>query len=179
MDKPMPDSHFRFMSFGYKFRDLLVPRRVFLEEAGIKPGFHILDYGCGPGSYSLTAAELVGKSGKVYALDIHPLAIRMVRDKASRKGLTNVEVILSDGDTGLPAESLDVVLLYDTFHGLSRPDEVLAELHRVLKPAGVLSFNDHHMKETEIVTRVTEKGLFQLSEKGKRVYNFVKSNGER
>ena len=179
MDKPMSDSHFRIMSFGYKFRDLLVPRRVVLDEVGIKPGFHILDYGCGPGSYSLTVAELVGKSGKVYALDIHPLAIRMVRDKASRKGLTNVEVILSDGDTGLLAESLDVVLLYDTFHGLSRPDEVLAELHRVLKPGGVLSFNDHHMKEAEIVARVTEQGLFRLLERGKRVYNFAKGNGER
>jgi SAM-dependent methyltransferase len=87
MDKPMSDSHFRLMSFGYKFRDLLVPRRSILEEADIKPGFHILDYGCGPGSYSLAAAELVGKSGKVYALDIHPLAIQMVRDKVSKRGL--------------------------------------------------------------------------------------------
>jgi hypothetical protein len=46
MDKPMSDSHFRLMSFGYKFRDSLVPRRSILEEADIKPGFHILDYGC-------------------------------------------------------------------------------------------------------------------------------------
>jgi ubiquinone/menaquinone biosynthesis C-methylase UbiE len=178
MDKPMPDSHFRLMAFGYKFRDLLVPRRKVLEEVDIKSGFHILDYGCGPGSYSLAAAELVGESGKVYALDIHPLAIRVVRDKASRMGLINVETIHSDSDAGLPAESLDVVLLYDTFHGLSRPDEVLAELHRVLKLGGVLSFNDHHMKDDEIVARVTEKGLFRLSGRGKRVYNFVKGTGK-
>jgi ubiquinone/menaquinone biosynthesis C-methylase UbiE len=178
MDKPMSDSHFRLMSFGYKFRDLLVPRRSILEEADIKPGFHILDYGCGPGSYSLAAAELVGKSGKVYALDIHPLAIQMVRDKASKRGLINVETIHSDSDTGLPAESLDLVLLYDTFHGLSRPNEVLEELHRVLKPGGVLSFNDHHMEEDEIINGVTEKGLFKLSVKGKRVYNFAKGTGK-
>jgi ubiquinone/menaquinone biosynthesis C-methylase UbiE len=178
MDKPMSDSHFRFMSFGYRFRDLSLPRRKVLEEVDIKPGFHILDYGCGPGSYSLAAAELVGGWGKIYALDIHSLAVQMVRDKASQKGLTNVETIHSDCDTGLPAESLDVVLLYDTFHGLSRPNEVLEELHRVLKPGGVLSFNDHHMKEDEIVTRVTEKGLFRLSERAKRVYNFVKGTGK-
>jgi ubiquinone/menaquinone biosynthesis C-methylase UbiE len=174
MDKPMSDFHFRFMALGYRFRDLLVPRRVILEEVGIRPGFHVLDYGCGPGSYSLPAAELVGGSGRVYALDIQPLAVRMVRDKASRKGLNNVEAILSDCDTGLPAESLDVVLLYDTFHGLSRPGAVLTELSRVLKPDGVLSFNDHHLKDAEILAGVTDKGLFRLSVRGKRVYNFAK-----
>ncbi len=178
MDKPMSDSHFRIMSLGYKFRDLLVSRRHTLTEANIEPGFHILDYGCGPGSYSLAAAELVGSAGKVYALDIHPLAIQMVRDKVSKRGLINVETIHSDCDTGLPAESLDVVLLYDTFHGLSRPSEVLEELHRVLKPYGVLSFNDHHMEEDEIINGVTEKGRFRLLVKGKRVYNFVKDTGK-
>jgi cupin superfamily acireductone dioxygenase involved in methionine salvage len=45
----------------------------------------------------------------------------------------------------------------------------------VLKPDGILSFNDHHLKEeNEIVARITGKGLFKLSGKGKRVYNFLK-----
>ena len=108
----------------------------------------------------------------------HRLAIQMVRDKAFKRGLINVETIHSDSDTGLPAESLDLVLLYDTFHGLSRSNEVLEELHRVLKPGGVLSFNDHHMEEDEIINGVTEKGLFKLSVKGKRVYNFAKGTGK-
>ncbi len=53
----------------------------------IKPGTHVLDYGCGPGNYTIVAAELVGPSGKVYAVDIHPLAIREVQNKADIKGL--------------------------------------------------------------------------------------------
>jgi len=81
MDKPMSDSHFKLMSFGYKFRDFFLPRMNVLKEAGIKPGFHVLDYGCGPGGYIIAAAELVGKSGKIYALDIHPLAIQSSRLK--------------------------------------------------------------------------------------------------
>ena len=175
MDKPEPNFHFKFMSCGYKFRDFFLPRRNILKEVGIKPGFHILDYGCGPGSYITTAAKLVGKSGKIYALDIHPLAIRMVQSSASKKQLTNVETICSDCKTGLPDNSVDVVLLYDTFHTLSDPNGVLEELHRVLKPNGILSFSDHHMKENEIISRLTNKGLFRLSRKGKRTYSFLKA----
>ena len=174
MDKPMSNSHFRFMSLGYKFRDFFSPRKNVLQEVGIIPGFHLLDYGCGPGGYIIPLAELVGKSGKLYALDIHPIAIQKVQSIASKKRLTTVETILSDCATGLPDESIDVALLYDTLHGLSKPNEVLAELHRVLKPNGVLSFNDHHMKEDEIISKVTDKGLFKLSRKGERVYNFSK-----
>jgi len=174
MDRPMSNFHFKFMSLGYKFRDFFLPRKNVLKEVGIKPGFHVLDYGCGPGGYIIATAELVGKSGKIYALDIHPLAIQGVQSIASKKKLTNVETICSDCKTGLPDKSLDVVLLYDTFHGLGDPNGVLAELHRVLKPDGILSFNDHHMKEDEIISTMMDTGLFKLSTKGKWVYNFLK-----
>ena len=174
MDKPMSNFDFQFMSLGYKFRDFFLPRMNILKEVGIKPGFHVLDYGCGPGSYIIPLAELVGESGKVYALDIHPLAIRKVQDIASKKQLSNVETILSDCQTGLPDNSLDAVLLYDAFHHLSDPDVVLKELHRVLKPDRILSFGDHHMKEKEIVAEVTNSGLFRLSRKGQRTYTFLK-----
>ncbi|MBW2037962.1 MAG: class I SAM-dependent methyltransferase [Deltaproteobacteria bacterium] len=174
MDKPESNLGFRLMALSYKLRDLFLSPMKVLKEVGIEPGFHVLDYGCGPGSYIVPLAELVGKSGKIYALDIHPLAIQMVRGIASRKQLTNVETILSDCKTGLPDSSVDVVLLYDTFHGLGDPDGVLAELHRVLKPDGVLSFSDHHLKEDEITSKVTDTGLFRLSRKGEKTYSFLK-----
>ena len=176
MDKPMSNFLFQFMSCGYKFRDFFLPRKNILKEVGIKPGFHVLDYGCGPGSYIVPLAKLVGESGKVYALDIHPLAIRKVKDIASKKRLTNVETILSDCQTGLPDNTLDAVILYDAFHHLSDPDMVLKELHRVLKPNGILSFSDHHMKEKEIVAQITNSGLFRLSRKGQRTYAFLKKD---
>jgi len=174
MDKPMSNSHFKLMSFGYKFRDFFMPRKDVLKEAGIKPGFIVLDYGCGPGSYITPLAELVDKSGKIYALDIHPLAIQRVQSIASKKQLTNAETICSDCKTGLPDKSIDVALLYDTLHGLNEPNEVLGELHRVLKPNGILSLSDHHMEESEIISKITDKGLFGLLRKGERVYNFSK-----
>jgi len=164
------------MSVGYIFRDFFRPRLNILKEVGIKAGFHVLDYGCGPGGYIIPLAELVGESGKVYALDIHPLAIRKVQDIASKKRLANVETILSDCKTGLPDNTLDAILLYDAFHHLSDPDVVLRELHRVLKPDGILSFSDHHMKENEIVASVTNDGLFKLLKKGQRTYAFLKKD---
>lgn len=174
MDKRMSDFDFRFMSVGYRIRDLFLPRINILKEVGIRRGFHVLDYGCGPGSFIAPLAELVGESGKVYALDIHPLAIQRTKNIASEKQLTSVETILSDCHIGLPDNSLDVVLLYDVFHHLSEGDKVLKELHRVLKPDGILSFSDHHMKENEIVYAVTNSGLFILSQRGHRTYTFFK-----
>jgi len=174
MDKPMTDSHFKSLCFMYKFRDFFLPRKSILKEVDIKPGFQILDYGCGPGSYSVVAAQLAGATGKVFALDIHPLALQRVKSAASKKGLTNIETIQSDWATGLEDESMDVVFLYDILHDLSEPDSVLGELHRVLKPSGIMSVNDHHLKKDEIISKVTGTGMFGLSAKGKRTYSFSK-----
>jgi ubiquinone/menaquinone biosynthesis C-methylase UbiE len=143
-------------------------------ETGIKLGDHILDYGCGPGGYVPPAVELVGNSGRIYALDINPLATKRVEKIAMKRQIANVETICSDCKTGLQDDSLDVVLLYDTFHDLSDPNGVLKELHRVLKPSGILSFSDHHMKENETMSKITGGGLFGLSKKGKRTYSFLK-----
>lgn len=174
MDKPKSDLDFRSMSLMYKFRNFFIPRKKILKEVEIKPGFHVLDYGCGPGSYIVPLAKLVGNTGKIYALDIHPLAIQRVQNIASKKGLTNLEAIYSDCKTGLPDNSVDAVLLYDIFHDLDAPNEVLRELHRVLKPNGILSFSDHHMKGNEIVSKISNGGLFRLLRKGKRTYGFLK-----
>lgn len=174
MDTPKSNFDFKLMALTYKFRDLLLPRMNSLKESGIKLGSHVLDYGCGPGSYLTAVAELVGNSGKIYALDIHPLAIQRVQSIATKKQLTNVKTICSDCQTGLPDNSVDVVLLYDIFHDLSEPDKILEELHRVLKPRGILSFSDHHMNGDEIVSKVTSSGLFKLSKTGERTFSFVK-----
>lgn len=173
MDKPMPDLHFRFMALGFWFRDLFKPRGEVLEEVSIQPGSRVLDYGCGSGSYTVVAADLVGPAGRVYALDIHPLALQSVRKAASKKGQANIETIQSDCATGLDDGSVDTVLLYDTFHGLSDQNRVLRELHRVLRPGGTLSFSDHHLSKDEIASALTAGGLFKLAGTGKDTHSFT------
>ena len=175
MDKPMPNLAFNVMLYIFKLRDMLRPRDEILKETDIEPGFRVLDYGCGPGAYVAGTAELAGESGKVYALDLQPLAIRRVREIARKKQLANVETIRSDCQTGLQDNSLDVALLYDVFHTLGEPQAVLTELHRVLKKGGTLSFSDHHMSEDEIISGVTDGLLFKLSRKGERTYQFERA----
>jgi ubiquinone/menaquinone biosynthesis C-methylase UbiE len=158
------------------FRDLLNPRIDSLIGANLRPGFKVLDYGCGPGSYTIAAAKIVGSKGKVYALDTHPSAINRVQKLAANKGLKNIETILSDGTTGLRNASVDVVLL----HEVSHPNVTLQsiqEIHRVLRSDGILYFSDHqmHVRDDEIVSRLTNTGLFRLYRKSLKTFNLVKA----
>jgi ubiquinone/menaquinone biosynthesis C-methylase UbiE len=162
------------MSFMFRVRDLLQPRAQVLSEVDLRPGAHVLDYGCGPGTYVPHVAKRVGEAGRVYALDLHPLAVQRVRELARKRRLGNVQAIQSDCETGLPEGSVDVVLLYDVFHMLSEPDAVLAELHRVLKAGGTLSLLEPHMREEDLVSGVTQGGLFALAAKGERTYRLTR-----
>jgi len=162
------------MTLMFKFRDLIKPRRNVVREAGIKPGSAVLDFGCGPGGYILPTARLTGLTGKIFALDVNPLAIEAVNKLISKHNHTNIETLSSDGPTGLPDTSIDVILLYDVLHHLKRFEDILAELHRVLKPDGILSMNDHHMQQADIISKMTGSGHFKLLKRGKKVYNFLK-----
>ncbi len=175
MDKPSSDLHFKGMSLMFKFRDFFSPRENVLKEVGIQPGSHVLDYGCGAGSYISPLVHIVGETGKIYALDIHPLAVKKAKKIASTVNIPKIETILSDCSTGLPDKSIDVVLLYDILHELSEPDKVLEELHRILKEDGILSCSDHHLEESKIESEVTNSGLFKLDKKGKKTFSFVRS----
>jgi ubiquinone/menaquinone biosynthesis C-methylase UbiE len=175
MGKPQSNFNFRLMSLNFWFRDFFSPPKNTLKEVKITPGFQVLDFGCGPGSYVVPLTELVGKSGKVYALDASHLAVKSVKNLIIKKHLTNIETIQSDCKTGLPANSVDAILLYDIFHELKHPNDVLKELHRVLKGHGILSVSDHHLEDGELVTGLTGSGLFKLSVKGSRTSSFSKS----
>jgi ubiquinone/menaquinone biosynthesis C-methylase UbiE len=166
---------FRGMEFLFKIRDRFHSPVKKLAEAEIKSGMHVLDFGCGPGSYSVAAAELVGETGKVYAVDIHPLAVERVQQRALKKGLKNIEAIRTDCQTGLRNNSIDLILMFDVFHQLKNPDSILEELARILKPNAHLALDDHHMKDAEILSKVSSKGFFRLFVRKKVIYLFLKS----
>jgi ubiquinone/menaquinone biosynthesis C-methylase UbiE len=171
--EPQPDWAFRFMALGYRFRDARKSRQDFLQEAGIRPGDTVLDFGCGAGSYVVTAARMAGDTGSVFALDMHPLALEMVTARARKAELKNVSTVLSDCDTSLPAHSVDVALLYDIYHDLSDPTAVLRELHRVLKPGGILSSHDHHLGATQLKEAIESGGLFRAIREGELTLTFA------
>ena len=80
----------------------------------IKPGDTVLDYGCGTGSYTFIMAKIVGPQGRVIAVDIHPLAISHVNNLIKSRDVKNVVTVLTDCDTDLDDESVNVILLFDT-----------------------------------------------------------------
>ncbi len=174
MAQASSDFHFKMMSLMFTIRDFFRSRDFILNELDLQSGSQVLDFGCGPGTYSILAARRVGESGKVYALDMHPLAIQSVQQKAAQTGLTNIKTLQSDGKTGLPDQSIDIILFYDTFHHLNEPDRVIQEFNRILKRNGVLSVSDHHLQETELVKGISQGGYFALVQKGKWTYQFSK-----
>ncbi|MBN1480530.1 class I SAM-dependent methyltransferase [candidate division KSB1 bacterium] len=174
MDKPIPTLAFQSMKLSYKARDFLKPRQIILSEVPIKLGDTVLDFGCGPGSYTFIIAKIVGSSGRVVALDIHPLAIKHVENLIASRGISNVTTVLSDCDTGCAEETVDVILLFDIFHMFEDPNKILRELHRVIKPVGLLSFIDQHMSESSIINGMIQSGLFELQGRAEFTFSFRK-----
>ncbi len=174
MNKKQSNIDFRCMSFFFKIRDKFHPPIEKIRKASIKHGEIVLDYGCGSGSYTIAAVEKVGPNGKIIAADIHPLALEKVRKKAEKIGYHNVETIQTDCATGLDDKCIDKVMCFDVFHDIPHKNDILKEFHRVLKPNSILSFDDHHMNEDEIIDFITSKGLFKLAEKKDKQYNFIK-----
>ena len=105
----MPRIGFAIMKMVLTLRSLFKKPERILHEMGLREGQTVLDYGCGIGSFSIPAAKMVGDDGVVYALDIHPLAIKAVEKKIEKKQIANIKTILSSRGTGLPDESVDVV----------------------------------------------------------------------
>jgi len=69
----------------------------------------------------------------VYALDRQPVAVTRIEEEAKKQGLRNMITILSDRETGLRDDSVDVVLFYGVLPEIKDKESVLRELHRVLK----------------------------------------------
>ena len=136
-----------------------------LKEANLKSGDIILDYGCGPGNYSVPAAQIVGDKGKVFAADMHPLSAQFVLKNARKAQVSNIETILTSCKTGLNENSIDVILLFDVFHYFKEIKPIFSELKRVLKPDGTLALEIHHMVETKAINSITETNLFNVKEK--------------
>jgi SAM-dependent methyltransferase len=165
---------------------LMENAREILIKVGIRERQTVLDYGCGPGTFTLAAAGIVGEGGRVYALDVRPRALERIREKAIGEKIENIENILLDTSgfaTGLDDEIIDVVLLYDVFHDIKDKQGLLKELYRVLRPDGVLSVFPMHVGTAATLDMMNEYGLFSLSSRcgpegyqvASEVLNFKKS----
>jgi ubiquinone/menaquinone biosynthesis C-methylase UbiE len=122
---------------------------VILSGAGVKPGDVTADIGCGTGFFTLPLANLVGETGKVFALDTSLTMIKQLIRKA--RSLRQVEPIHSrENRFPLKDDSLDFVLLANMIHELEDRKLFLKEVLRVLKPGGKICVVDWKRKKMDI-----------------------------
>lgn len=111
-----------------------------VERLGLAPGAQVLDLPCGTGASALPAAEAVGPTGSVVAVDLAEGLIALAQAKARAAGLRNVRFVQADmRTTGLPGESFDaVVCVFGVFFVPDRP-ALMRELWRMVRPGGTLA----------------------------------------
>jgi len=137
-DKPVPNLIAKIMYHNHSPKRL--KKEMNLINSGIiEKGTKILDIGCGPGHISIEMARITGKNGKVYALDIHPLAIESVNKLISSNGINNVETILTNNlETELPDRYLDIIFIINAYDMIKNKLRLHSEITRLLKPEGKL-----------------------------------------
>jgi ubiquinone/menaquinone biosynthesis C-methylase UbiE len=122
-----------------------------LELIGITPGMVVADVGAGTGYMTMRLAGRVGRTGKVYANDLQPAMLRIIRDKARQQQLSNVEIVQgAQEDAKLPDNAIDLALLVDVYHEFRRPQEMLRSIRRSLKPRGRLVLVEYRKEDPSI-----------------------------
>jgi ubiquinone/menaquinone biosynthesis C-methylase UbiE len=162
----MSDTHFRMMIVLFKIIDFIYPyikRRV--RRFGIEEGMTVVDYGCGPGRYAVEFARIVGDEGKVYAVDIHDMAVEGVRKRIQKRSLKNVEPVLVRGyESSLPDGVADVVCAIDMFFIIQNPTAFLGELKRITKRDGTLVIDDGHQPREKTKRKLHDSGHWEIVE---------------
>ena len=171
-------SNFAFKMIAFIHDNPLLPiiRNPYkiLERAGLKPGQNVLEVGCGPGFFTIPAAKTVGKEGKVYAVDTHPLAIERVQNKINKAGINNVSLIHANAsDTGLTDQSIDLAFMFGLPYIQGGLDNLLTELYRICKLGATLVFQKSRGSKEKLIKEVKEKG-FTYSDKRGRIFLFKK-----
>ena len=113
------------------------PQKILGEY--IEPGQTVLDLGCGPGTFSIAMAKMVGESGKVIAVDVQEEMLQIVRKKAARQGLeSRIATHKSGPDRIGLSEKVDFALAFYMVHEVPNAEAFLKEVASVLKPKGKL-----------------------------------------
>ncbi len=123
---------------AWEQRDAWQRSSEIISKLKLKSGSHVADIGCHEGYFTIKLSSVV-KSGKVYAVDISSSKVEKLKQHLEKRKISNVDVILGKEDNpGLPANTLDAVIIVDTYHEMDHHDAVLQHILTALKPGGRL-----------------------------------------
>jgi SAM-dependent methyltransferase len=129
-----------------------------LDLVGIEKGSTVADVGAGNGYITWRMAQRVGPAGKVYANDIQPEMLQMLRRNMRERKLENVETVLSAfDDPKLPANAIDLIILVDVYHEFSEPEKMLRGMREALKPDGRLVLLEYRGEDPAVPIRPEHK----------------------
>jgi len=121
----------------------LIDANLIVLKANICENMRIADLGCGAtGHFVFPIAHVVGKKGKVYAIDILKTVLENVDKRKKQENADNVETIWSDlelfGATKIESNSIDVALLINTLYLSGKRKEIIREAVRLVKKGGIV-----------------------------------------
>jgi ubiquinone/menaquinone biosynthesis C-methylase UbiE len=114
--------------------------RCFLADAGLTTGMTVLDVGSGAGDVALTAADLVGPSGRVIGVDLNPAVLETARERAAAEGRDNVEFVTGDCRTAVLTDEFDAAIGRFVLFYTSDVTETLRAVADHVKPGGIVAF---------------------------------------
>lgn len=131
---------------------------VALDAIKLAAGSTVADVGAGSGYMTVKMAKRVGPTGKVYANDIQPQMLNLLRQRLDREKIPNVELVLGTyDDPRLPANSVDLILMVDVYHEFSQPQAMLRRMRESLKTGGRLVLLEYRKEDPSIPIRPDHK----------------------
>ncbi len=118
-------------------REVYDQRYAIVTASQVHPGTDVADIGAGTGLFTRLFAAAVEPGGTVYAIDIASTFVDNILRTSREQGLINVTGIVNTSmDTGLPAKSIDLAFLVDTYHHFEYPQQMLASIRKALRNDG-------------------------------------------
>jgi ubiquinone/menaquinone biosynthesis C-methylase UbiE len=131
---------------------------IALDAIKLVQGSTVADVGAGSGYMTVKMAKRVGPSGKVYANDIQPEMLALLRERLSREKVMNVETVLGTfDDPKLPAGAIDLILMVDVYHEFSEPQKMLQRMRETLKPGGRLVLLEYRKEDPAVPIKFEHK----------------------
>jgi ubiquinone/menaquinone biosynthesis C-methylase UbiE len=136
-----------------------LPERV-VEGMDLAPDAEVADIGAGTGYFAFRLAEQVPE-GRVYAVDIQPEMLAMMRTRLAERGIGNVELVLgTEADPKLPPAGIDAALMVDAYHEFAYPREMMDAIVAALRPGGRVFLVEYRGEDP----RVPIKPLHKMTE---------------